>query len=155
MKFGGAVLKNKEGFRKMKEILSDVGTGSCLVVVSAFSKATSELRSAAKIAESGQAEEALNKIETIIDEYRLFAGEIIGSAESRTELEKIYSAGTARLQELINNLRNGDKVITSGGIYGTVVGVADRVVQLRIADGVKIDVGKHAIIGKQDQGEIT
>ena len=60
-----------------------------------------------------------------------------------------------RLQELINNLRNGDKVITSGGIYGTVVGVADRVVQLRIADGVKIDVGKHAIIGKQDQGEIT
>ena len=47
--------------------------------------------------------------------------------------------------EMLHSLKNGDKVVTSGGIYGTVVGVADHIVQLRIADQVKIDVAKHAI----------
>ena len=51
--------------------------------------------------------------------------------------------------EMLGSLRNGDKVITSGGIHGTVVGVSDAVVQLRIADQVKIDVAKHAIAGRQ------
>ena len=60
-----------------------------------------------------------------------------------------------RLQQLIDNLKNGDKVITSGGIYGTVVGVGDRIVQLRIADKVKIDVGKSAIVGLQEPDQPT
>jgi preprotein translocase subunit YajC len=51
--------------------------------------------------------------------------------------------------EMLGSLRNGDKVVTSGGIHGTVVGVSDAVVQLRIADQVKIDVSKHAIAGPQ------
>jgi preprotein translocase subunit YajC len=49
-----------------------------------------------------------------------------------------------------NNLKAGDRVITSGGIYGTVVGVADNIVQLRIADQVKTEVAKQAITGLQD-----
>ena len=53
--------------------------------------------------------------------------------------------------EMLKNLKNGDKVITQGGIYGTVVGVADQVVQIRIADGVKIEVAKHAVGGLQGQ----
>jgi len=47
--------------------------------------------------------------------------------------------------EMLQSLKNGDRVVTTGGIYGTVVGVADHVVQLRIADQVKIDVAKNAI----------
>lgn len=47
--------------------------------------------------------------------------------------------------DLVNNLKPGDRVVTSGGLYGTVVGVADAVIQLRIADQVKVDVAKHAI----------
>jgi len=53
--------------------------------------------------------------------------------------------------EMLGSLRNGDKVITSGGIHGTVVGVSDGVVQIRIADQVKIDVAKHAIAGRQSE----
>lgn len=58
-----------------------------------------------------------------------------------------------RLQEMINNLKNGDRVVTTGGIYGTVVGISDNVIQLRIAEKVKIDVSKSAIAGlvKEDQ----
>ena len=48
-------------------------------------------------------------------------------------------------EQMIAALKNGDRVVTNGGIYGTVVGVSDDVVQLRIADHVKIQVAKSAI----------
>jgi preprotein translocase subunit YajC len=49
--------------------------------------------------------------------------------------------------EMLEKLRAGDKVVTTGGIRGTVVGVANDIVQLRIADQVKIEVEKSAIAG--------
>ena len=49
------------------------------------------------------------------------------------------------MEQLLSALKNGDRVVTNGGIYGTVVGVTDDVVQLRIADHVKIQVAKSAI----------
>ena len=52
-----------------------------------------------------------------------------------------------------NSLKAGDKVITNGGIHGTVVGVSDHVVQLRIADQVKIDISKFAIEALQNAPE--
>jgi preprotein translocase subunit YajC len=55
--------------------------------------------------------------------------------------------------EMLQSLKNGDRVVTSGGIYGTVVGVAEHVVQLRIADQVKIDVAKHAIADRPSADE--
>ena len=51
--------------------------------------------------------------------------------------------------EMLGNLKNGDRIITQGGMYGTVVGVGENVIQVRIADKVKIDVAKHAIAGLQ------
>ncbi|MEW5977610.1 MAG: preprotein translocase subunit YajC [Acidobacteriota bacterium] len=53
------------------------------------------------------------------------------------------------LQEMLNNLKNGDKVITSGGIFGVVSGIKDERVQLRVADQVKIEISKNAIVAKQ------
>jgi preprotein translocase subunit YajC len=47
--------------------------------------------------------------------------------------------------QMLGALKAGDRVLTSGGIYGTVVGVTDATVQIRIADQVKVDVAKHAI----------
>jgi preprotein translocase subunit YajC len=60
---------------------------------------------------------------------------------------KKAKAHTAMLQ----GLKAGDRVVTNGGIYGTVVGVDDQKVQLRIADQVKIDIAKHAIAGLQSE----
>ena len=42
-------------------------------------------------------------------------------------------------------LKNGDRVLTSGGIYGTVVGVSDDQIQVRVADSVKLQLAKSAI----------
>ena len=49
------------------------------------------------------------------------------------------------MEQMLTSLKNGDRVVTNGGVYGTVVGVSDDVVQLRIADHVKIQVAKSAI----------
>ena len=54
--------------------------------------------------------------------------------------------------EMLQQLKAGDRVVTNGGIHGIVVGVADDLVQLRIADQVKIDVSKSAVSAMQ-QGE--
>ncbi len=57
------------------------------------------------------------------------------------------------LQEMLKGLKNGDKVITTGGIYGTVAGITDSIVQLRVASTVKIDVSRNAIAGLQSPEE--
>jgi preprotein translocase subunit YajC len=54
-----------------------------------------------------------------------------------------------KITDLLKDLKNGDKVITNGGIYGTIVGLEDDAVQLRIADNVKMKVARNAIAGLQ------
>ncbi len=49
---------------------------------------------------------------------------------------------------MLAGLKTGDRVVTSGGIYGTIVGFRDlKVVQLQVANQVKVDVAKSAITG--------
>lgn len=50
-------------------------------------------------------------------------------------------------QAMLDGLKSGDRVVTSGGIFGTVVAVDDAKVQLRVADQVKIEVAKSAVSG--------
>jgi len=52
-------------------------------------------------------------------------------------------------EEMISNLKNGDKVITNGGIYGTVAGLKENTLVLKVADTVKIEVAKNAIASLQ------
>jgi preprotein translocase subunit YajC len=53
------------------------------------------------------------------------------------------------LETMIAGLKNGDKVITSGGVYGTVAGIRDHSVLLKVADQVKIEVAKASISSLQ------
>jgi preprotein translocase subunit YajC len=45
----------------------------------------------------------------------------------------------------IENLKKGDKVVTSGGLYGTITGITDEAVTLEIADKIRVKVLKGAI----------
>lgn len=47
--------------------------------------------------------------------------------------------------ELINNLRAGDDVMTSSGIYGTITEIEEDTVLLEVAEDVEIRVAKSAI----------
>jgi len=57
------------------------------------------------------------------------------------------------LKSLVDNLKKGDRVVTSGGLYGTVAGVEDKIVLVKVADNVKLRIGKSAISGLEGQEE--
>ncbi len=57
-------------------------------------------------------------------------------------------------QEMLRELRKGDQVVTNGGLHGTVVGVQDEVVVLRISDEVKVEVSRSAISFLKKGGEL-
>ena len=50
------------------------------------------------------------------------------------------------LQNFRDSLSKGDKVVTIGGIYGTVVEVKDESVLMEVDNGVKIRVSKQALV---------
>ena len=56
-----------------------------------------------------------------------------------------------KVQEFLDSLKVGDRVITTGGIYGQVTRLGGDVIQIQIADKVRIDVSKAAIGGHQGQ----
>jgi preprotein translocase subunit YajC len=58
-----------------------------------------------------------------------------------------------KTQEMINSLKNGDKVITNGGIFGTIVGIEGDSIQLRIADQVKVKILRSAVTGLQPESK--
>ncbi len=58
-----------------------------------------------------------------------------------------------KTQQMLAALKNGDKVITSGGIYGTIVGLEGDSLQLRIADQVKVKVLRSAVASLQPEGK--
>ena len=56
-----------------------------------------------------------------------------------------------KVQEFLEALKVGDKVITTGGIHGQVTKISGDVVQMQIAPNVRIDVSKAAVGGLQGQ----
>ena len=48
---------------------------------------------------------------------------------------------------VLANLKKGDEVVTSGGLYGTITGITDTVVTLEIAEKVRIKVSRSSIAG--------
>jgi preprotein translocase subunit YajC len=59
------------------------------------------------------------------------------------------------VQSMLQALKAGDRVVTSGGLLGTVVAVDHDIVQLRIADKVKVDVTKSSVVGLQGAGPVA
>jgi preprotein translocase subunit YajC len=57
--------------------------------------------------------------------------------------------GQKKVQDMIENLKVGDKVVTSSGIYGTIAGLKGDRIQLRIAENVKIEMSRNAITALQ------
>ena len=48
--------------------------------------------------------------------------------------------------EMLKALKKGDRVLTTGGMYGTVVGVDDQKAVLKIADDIKVEFSKSSIV---------
>jgi preprotein translocase subunit YajC len=60
-----------------------------------------------------------------------------------------------KVDAFLGGLKVGDRVITTGGIYGQVTRLGEQSVQLQIADKIKIEVAKAAIGGYQGQAQVV
>ncbi|MBU2591248.1 MAG: preprotein translocase subunit YajC [Nitrospinae bacterium] len=49
------------------------------------------------------------------------------------------------LQRMLESLKPGNSVVTSGGIHGTIVKIKDDIITLQVAENVRIKVNKGAI----------
>lgn len=60
-----------------------------------------------------------------------------------------------KVQDFQSALKVGDRVITTGGIYGQVTRVSESAIQLQIADKVRIDVARASVGGYQGQEPVV
>jgi preprotein translocase subunit YajC len=56
-------------------------------------------------------------------------------------------------QEMLKALKKGDKVVTSGGLIGTVSGVADKFLTVEIAEKIRVRVLRSHISGREGETE--
>jgi preprotein translocase subunit YajC len=60
-----------------------------------------------------------------------------------------------KVQEFQNGLKVGDKIVTTGGIYGQITRVNDKSVQLQVADKVRIEIARASVGGYQGQDPVV
>ena len=49
-------------------------------------------------------------------------------------------------QDMLSNLKTGDRITTTGGLRGTIISIKDDAIQLRVPpDNLRIEVAKNAI----------
>src|SRR5216684_4036468 len=60
-----------------------------------------------------------------------------------------------KVQQFLDSLKVGDRVVTTGGMYGQVTRLGEQSVQLQIAEKVRIEVAKSAIGGYQGQAPVV
>jgi preprotein translocase subunit YajC len=58
-----------------------------------------------------------------------------------------------KLQQMVDNLKTGDKIITTGGLMGTVVGLRGDRLQVRIAENVKVEIARSAVAAMQQESQ--
>ena len=54
-------------------------------------------------------------------------------------------------KEMINNLQKGDKIITSGGLIGTIVAVTEKDITVQLAENVKVKLIKSYVATKLEE----
>ena len=59
-------------------------------------------------------------------------------------------------ENMLNNVKTGDKVLTSGGLFGIITNVKEKSLMVKIADNVKVEIAKSAltsVVQKSDEGD--
>lgn len=60
-----------------------------------------------------------------------------------------------KVQQFLEGLKVGDRVVTTGGIYGSITKLSDKSIQLQIADKVRIEIARAAVGGYQGQEPVV
>lgn len=57
-------------------------------------------------------------------------------------------------RDMIAGLKEGDSVMTTGGIYGTIAKIKDDILVLNLGDNVKIKINRNYVAGHKDHVEV-
>ena len=60
-----------------------------------------------------------------------------------------------KVQSFLAALKVGDRIVTSGGIYGSITRLNDQSVQVQIANNVRIEIARNAVVGYQGQEPVA
>ncbi len=60
-----------------------------------------------------------------------------------------------KVQAFLDTLKAGDRIVTSGGIFGTIIKVEDDHLKIEIAERVRVDVSRNAVVGYQGQERVV
>jgi preprotein translocase subunit YajC len=60
-----------------------------------------------------------------------------------------------KVEAFLSALKVGDRVVTSGGIFGSITKLHEQSVQLQIAQNVRVDIARTAIVGYQGQAPVV
>ena len=60
-----------------------------------------------------------------------------------------------KVQAFLAALKEGDRIVTSGGLFGTITKLGEQSVQLQIANNVRVDISRNAVVGYQGQAPVA
>lgn len=58
-------------------------------------------------------------------------------------------------EKMIESVKKGDKIITSGGIHGTIAGADEKTFLVQVADNVKVKFDRSAVTTIIKEGEVA
>lgn len=57
----------------------------------------------------------------------------------------------SKREQMLSSLKKGDRIVTIGGIYGTITGFTDKTVILKIHDKIEITIARSAVSHGQNE----
>ena len=60
-----------------------------------------------------------------------------------------------KVQAFLSELKVGDRIVTSGGLFGTITRLSDSSIQVQVADKVRVEMSRNAVVGYQGQEPVA
>jgi len=60
-----------------------------------------------------------------------------------------------KVQAFLAALKVGDRVVTSGGLFGSITRLSEQSIQVQVADKVRVEVSRSAVVGYQGQEPVA
>ena len=60
-----------------------------------------------------------------------------------------------KVQAFLADLKVGDRIVTSGGLFGTITRLSDSSIQVQVADKVRVEMSRNAVVGYQGQEPVA
>jgi preprotein translocase subunit YajC len=60
-----------------------------------------------------------------------------------------------KVQAFLAELKVGDRIVTTGGLFGTITRLSDSSIQVQVADKVRVEMSRNAVVGYQGQEPVA